>query len=76
MRGAMSDTRRLRTTASAIVGIAVLTITAGQSLSDGGAWGTAAFGAALIAAPYGLLTVVAQWVSLPAWLMATRPWWH
>ncbi len=67
----MSDTRRLRTTASAIVGIAVLTITAGHLLSDGGAWKDAAFGATLIAAPYGLLTLVAQWASLPAWLMAT-----
>ncbi len=40
--------------ASAVVGLAVLTITAGYLLSGGGDWNDAAFGAALIAAPYGL----------------------
>ncbi len=48
----------------------MLIVVAGY-LSEAVGWDDAVFGATLIAAPYGLLTLVARWMSPTAWLIAT-----
>ena len=51
-----------------MIGLAVLLVVA-VYLPDDGGWDV--FGATLMAAPYGLLLLVARWASPTAWLIVT-----